>query len=393
MVKPLHSVIDKVYRMSNLAKASARVMANKGAPGVDKVTVDAWKANEGANLRQLHGALYSGTYRCKPVRRVYIPKPGTKKQRPLGIPVLADRVCQQAVLQVLQPVFEEILFEGSHGFRPGRSTHTARQAILDYHKAGYRYVVDLDIANFFNEVDHEILMKLVRQVVKDRRVLGLIRGWLTAGVMEEGKVRYATSGTPQGGVISPLLSNIFLTPFDRGLHEAGYMHVRYADDVLILCRTRDEAQAALEVARDLLERLKLRLSPEKTVISSFQEGFDFLGFHFGKRYIGVGKKSLKAIYAKVREATRRVQGDTPIEQIIRNVNPIILGWANYHRHGNNAGLFRALDKWVRNRVRAYVRRRWRDRGRWKVFSAEELDRKGLVRMEHVIPRVHQLRLF
>jgi len=230
MVKPLHSVIDKVYRMSNLAKASAKVMANKGAPGVDKVTVDAWKANEGANLRQLHGALYSGTYRCKPVRRVYIPKPGTKKQRPLGIPVLADRVCQQAVLQVLQPVFEEILFEGSHGFRPGRSTHTARQAILDYHKAGYRYVVDLDIANFFNEVDHEILMKLVRQVVKDRRVLGLIRGWLTAGVMEEGKVRYATSGTPQGGVISPLLSNIFLTPFDRGLHEAGYMHVRYADD-------------------------------------------------------------------------------------------------------------------------------------------------------------------
>lgn len=166
-----------------------------------------------------------------------------------------------------------------------------------------------------------------------------------------------------------------------------------ATHLLILCRTRDEAQAALEVARDLLERLKLRLSPEKTVISSFQEGFDFLGFHFGKRYIGVGKKSLKAIYAKVREATRRVQGDTPIEQIIRNVNPIILGWANYHRHGNNAGLFRALDKWVRNRVRAYVRRRWRDRGRWKVFSAEELDRKGLVRMEHVIPRVHQLRLF
>jgi len=308
MVKPLHSVIDKVYRMDNLAKASAKVCANKGAAGVDKVTVETWRAKEEAHLRQLHGELYAGTYRSQPVRRVYIPKPGTNKQRPLGIPALADRVCQQAVLQVLQPTMEEILFEGSHGFRPGRSTHTAREAILEYKKAGYRYVVDLDISNFFNEVDHTILMKLVREVVKDRRVLRLIRGWLTAGVMEEGNVRYETSGTPQGGVISPLLSGIYLTPFDRGLQAAGYAHVRYADDVLILCKTREEAEAALEVAGDLLSRMKLRLSPEKTTISSFQEGFDFLGFHFRERHVGVGKKSLKSVYAKVRETTRRNQG-------------------------------------------------------------------------------------
>lgn len=393
MVKPLHSAIDKVYRLANLTKASAKVMANKGAPGVDEVTVDTWKASEAAQLRQLHGALYTGTYRGKPVRRVYIPKPGTKKQRPLGIPAMADRVCQQAVLRVIQPTFEEIFFEGSHGFRPGRSAHTARQAILDYHKAGYRYVVDLDIADFFNEVDHGILMKLVREVVKDRRVLGLIRGWLTAGVMEEGSVRYAISGTPQGGVISPLLSNIYLTPFDRELQKAGCTFIRYADDVLILCRTREEAQAALEVAQNLLNRLKLRLSPEKTIISSFQEGFDFLGFHFGKRHVGVGKKSLRAVHAKVREATRRVQGDIPVELVIQKVNPIIRGWANYHRHGNNVSLFRTLDKWVRNRIRAYKRGRWRDRGRWKIYSAEDLDRMGLERMERAIPRTHQLRLF
>lgn len=393
MVKPLHSVIDKVYRIANLARASAKVCANKGAPGVDKVTVEAWKANEMTQLRQLHGALYADTYRSKPVRRVYIPKPGTKKQRPLGIPVLTDRVCQQAVRQVIEPTFEEVFFEGSHGFRPGKSTHTARQAILENRKLGYRYVVDLDIANFFNEVDHDILMKLVRELVKDRRVLRLIRGWLTTGVMEEGNVRYAISGTPQGGVISPLLSNIYLTPFDRGLQAAGYVHLRYADDVLVLCRTREEAEIALEVAQELLSRLKLRLSLEKTVISSFQEGFDFLGFHFGKRYVGVGKKSMKAFYAKVRELTRRSQGDIPVELVINQVNPMIRGWADHYRYGNNTGLFRTLDKWVRNRIRAYLRGRWRDRGRWKVLSSEELDLKGLIRMERRISRVHQLRLF
>jgi len=269
----------------------------------------------------------------------------------------------------------------------------AREVILDYRKAGYRYVVDLDICSFFDEVDHNILMRLVREVVKDRRVLGLTRGWLTAGVMEEGKVRYVTSGTPQGGVISPLLANIYLTPFDYGLAEAGYIHVRYADDVLILCRTREEAEAALEVAKGLLGRLKLTLSPEETIVSSFREGFDFLGFHFTTRHVGVGKKSLKGLYRKVREATRRQQGDVPVEVVIATVNRIIAGWANYHRAGHNAGLFKRLDKWIRNRIRAYVRRSWRDCGRWKLYEAEELDRMGLKRMAWMKPRNHQMKLF
>ncbi|MCL4515725.1 MAG: group II intron reverse transcriptase/maturase [Firmicutes bacterium] len=393
MVKPLHSVIDKVYRMANLEKASRKVCANKGAPGVDKVTVAAWQAKEGTHLRQLHGKLYADNYRSKHVRRKYIAKQGSKKMRPLGIPAVKDRVCQQAVLNVLQPTFEEVFFEGSHGFRPGRSTRTARQAILGYRKTGYRYVVDLDIRNFFGEVDHAILMKLVREAVKDRRVLGLILGWLTAGILEEGEVRYATSGTPQGGVISPLLSNIYLTPFDLGMQAAGYVHVRYADDVLILCRTREEAEAALGKAKELLDRLKLVLSPEKTTMSSFQEGFDFLGYHFTLRHVGVAKKSLKGFYAKVRELTKRQQGDVPVEKVIEAVNARIVGWAKYHAEGDNTGLFRTLDKWVRNRVRAYVRRRWRDRGRWKVYTAEELDGKGLARMERMISRTHQLKLF
>jgi len=236
-------------------------------------------------------------------------------------------------------------------------------------------------------------MKLVRCLVKDRRVLGLIRGWLSAGVMEEGKVRYQISGTPQGGVISPLLANIYLTPFDRGLTEAGFVHVRYADDVLILCRSREEAEAALGKAKELLERLKLRLSEEKTKVGGFAEGFDFLGFHFTARYVGVGKKSLQGFHAKVREMTKRQQGDVPLSKIIGQVNPVLRGWANYHREGNNTGLFRDLDKWVRNRVRAYKRRCWRDRGRWKIYEAEELDWMGLVRTERMLAKVSQLKLF
>lgn len=392
-MKRLHSVIDKVYRMANLKAASDKVCKNKGAPGVDGVSVGRWQANEAANLRQLHGLLYSDTYRSKEVRRQYIPKPGSSKMRPLGIPAVVDRVCQQAVLNVLQPTFEELFSEASYGFRPGRSTHQAREAIIGYRRDGYRHVVDLDIRNFFGEVDHEILMKLTREVVKDRRVLGLIRGWLKAGVMEEGEIRFATSGTPQGGVISPLLANIYLTPFDHALRSAGYTHVRYADDVLILCRTREEAEAALEKARELLTSVKLELSPEKTVISSFQAGFDFLGFHFSRRHVSVARKSLKGFYAKVRELTRRNQGCFSTEAVIRQLTPVLRGWATYHRHGHNVGLFKTLDTWVRNRIRAYARRRWRDRGRWKLFEAEELDAMGLLRLASVIARHEQPQLF
>lgn len=388
----LHSVIDKVYRLRNLAQASRKVCANGGAPGVDKQTVKSWSANEEANLRQLHGELYADAYRSKEVLRQYIPKLGSKKMRPLGIPAVRDRVCQQAVLNVIGPTFEKMFHKGSYGFRPGRSCQTARKAIVEYRKAGYRYVVDLDIRNFFGEVDHNILMRQVKRVVKDRRVVGLLRGWLTGGVLEEGKIRYEASGTPQGGVVSPLLSNIYLTPFDHGLSAAGYEHVRYADDVLILCRSRQEAEAALATAAELLGKLKLMLSPEKTIISSFREGFDFLGFRFTQRHVQVASKSLKSLYAKVRERTRRQQGGVPVAQIITKVNDVIIGWATYHRHGSNVGLFRRLDKWVRNRIRAYVRRRWRDRGRWKVYSAIDLTRIGLKRMVSVMPNTRQLTL-
>lgn len=392
--KTLHSVIDKVYSLRNLILASKKVRSNGGCPGLDGQSIEDWTAHEERNIKALRRTLLEDCYRSTPVKRVYIPKPGDPtKQRPLGIPAVRERVCQQAVLQKLSPVFEEIFFEDSHGFRPGKSTHTASRRIEELKQQGYRHVVDLDIENFFGNVDHELMLRLTRQVVKDRRVLGLIRGWLKAGVMEEGLVRFETSGTPQGGPISPLLSNIYLTPFDLALKEAGWRHVRYADDVLILCKTPEEAQKALDFARNQLTKLKLGLSEEKTKISSFREGFDFLGFHFGSRSRGVGKKSLKSLYNKIRQATRRQQGDIPVKAVIEKVNPITRGWGNYHREGANKGLFSTLDKWIRNRIRAYKRKGWRDRGRWKIFSTEELSDMGLLSLRQLIPRSSQFLLF
>ena len=230
MKKILHSVIDKIFNWNNLKTASHKVIKNKGSGGVDGMSVEQWAEKETIHLSVLRRRLMKDTYRSKPVLRCYIGKSGSKKKRPLGIPPVTDRVCQQSVHNVLSPVFEEYFHEDSHGFRPGRSTHTAAKRVEALRKQGYRHVVDLDIQGFFDHVDWEILMKLVRQVVKDRRVLGLIRGWLAAGIMEEGKVRFATTGTPQGGVISPLLSNIYLTVLDNALSDAGYRFVRYADD-------------------------------------------------------------------------------------------------------------------------------------------------------------------
>jgi len=392
----LHSVIDKVYNWNNLSRASRKVVENKGSAGVDGMSVTAWRAKEEQHLRELRKRLMNDTYRSKPVLRKYIPKPGSKKQRPLGIPAVMDRVCQQAVCNPLIPVFEEYFHEGSHGFRPGRSTGTAAREVESLRRQGYGYVVDLDIRDFFGQVDREILMRLVKQVVKDRRVLGLIRGWLAAGVLEEGNIRYRISGTPQGGVISPLLSNVYLTVLDNALTEGGYKFVRYADDVLILCRSGEEAERALNHARTVLARLKLELNEEKTHISTFDKGFDFLGFHFGKRGRSVARKSLKAFYDKVRETTKRHQGDKPVESVIEALKPHLRGWANYHREGRNVGLFTRLDKWIRKRLRSYKYKCWRVY-RWpreNKPTAEEFERMGLFSLRKVLrPEALQLSLF
>ena len=395
MKRVLHSAIDKVYNWHNLKSASRKVISKRGSGGVDHMTTAQWLSKEDVYLAELRRGLRSNTYRSKPVRRVYIPKPGNKKKkRGLGIPVVRDRVCQQAVHNVLMPVFEAYFHDSSHGFRPGRGTRTAARQVEELRRQGYRVVADLDIKGFFDHVDHEILVRLVRMVIKDRRVLGLIRGWLKAGVMEEGKIRYQTSGTPQGGTISPLLSNVYLTVLDNALEEGGYKFVRYADDVVILCRDEMEASGALEYARTVLGRLKLELNEEKTRIASFQSGFDFLGYHFGLRSRKVASKSLRAFCAKVREITRRQQGDIPVTKVIEKLNPVLRGWADYHREGRNVGIFTHLDRWVKNRLRSYICKRWQvhHRGCGKP-SKEEFDRMGLYSLRRVLrPNDLQLKL-
>jgi RNA-directed DNA polymerase len=382
----LHSVIDKVWNWENLTVASRKVVRNKGSGGVDGMSVKQWREKEEKHLRELQGRLRRDTYRSKPALRCYIPKPGSAKRRPLGIPAVTDRVCQQAVQNVLVSVFEEYFHEDSHGFRPERSTQTAARRVEALRKQGYDHVVDLDIKGFYDHLNQETLMKLVRQVVKDRRVLGLIRGWLKAGVMEEGEVRYTTSGTPQGGVISPLLSNIYLTPLDNALTEAGYRFVRYADDVVILCRGKEEAAKALHHARAVLGWLRLELNEEKTSIRTFKEGFDFLGFRFTNRGRHIAKRSLLALYGKVREVTKRQQGDKPVLSVIADLEPLLRGWGNYHREGRNVGMFTHLDKWIRKRLRSYIYKRWRTF--WGPGAnkpdKEEFERMGLFSLRSIL---------
>ena len=390
----LHSVIDKVFNWNNLTAASRKVIGSKGRGGVDGMSVEQWQAEEEKHLGTLRHRLMNDTYRSKPVLRRYIDKPGSKKKRPLGIPAICDRVCQQAVHRVLAPVFESYFHEDSHGFRLDRSTRTAAKRVEALRKQGFVHVVDLDIQDFFGQVDWEILMRLVGQVVKDRRVLGLLRGWLAAGVMEEGKLRYEISGTPQGGGISPLLSNVYLTVLDNALAKAGYRFVRYADDAVILCRRADECTAALELVRGVLSGLKLQLNEEKTVVTSFSAGFDFLGFHVTNRGRTIGTKSLRGFYGKVREATRRQQGDRPVAEIIGSLTPLLRGWGQYHRDGQNVGMFTKLDKWVRQRLRAYTKKRWRPPRHWPHEdrpTAVEFEQMGLFSLRRILrPHPSQL---
>jgi len=386
--KILHSAIDKVFHWSNLTAASRHVARRKGRGGVDGMSVQKWQAEEHKHLGTLRHRLMNDTYRSKPVLRRYIDKPGSKKKRPLGVPAVGDRVCQQAVHRILSPVFEAYFHEDSHGFRPGRSTQTAAKRVEALRKQGFVHVVDLDIQDFFGQVDWEVLLRLVG-------VLGLLRGWLAAGVMEEGRLRYETSGTPQGGGISPLLSNVYLTVLDNALAKAGYCFVRYADDVVLLCRRADECTAALAFARGVLSELKLQLNEEKTVVTTFKAGFDFLGFHFTTRGRTVGTKSLRGFYGKVREATRRQQGDRPVAEIIGTLTPLLRGWGQYHRQGRNVGMFTKLDKWVRQRLRAYVYKRWHPL-RWPQENRPtkaEFERMGLFSLRGLLrPHPSQLEL-
>ncbi|MGE5673053.1 MAG: group II intron reverse transcriptase/maturase [Mycobacterium leprae] len=374
-----YSLIDKVYALTNLNEAWKEVKRNKGAAGVDRVSTDRFEKNLEGYLRQLHQQLQDGTYTPPPVRRVYIDKAdGTK--RPLGIPTVADRVVQQAVRRILTPIFEAVFLPCSHGFRPGRSTRTAILMVEQYRQQGYRWVVDVDFKSYFDTLDHEVLMAKIKERVTDGRILDLIRSWLTAGVMDEGNLTYQTTGTPQGGVISPLLANIYLHSLDLALTNWGYKVVRYADDMVILCESHNKAKTALGLLKQKAEReLRLTVHPVKTRTTRFYEGFDFLGFTFKGRYRVARKRSLEKFKDRVRELTPR-QTHKTLTEVIAELNPVIRGWGNYYRHGHMKGRFEALDQWIRMRLRSKVLKRKASRSRVasSLLPNKRLESLGLV---------------
>jgi RNA-directed DNA polymerase len=358
------SLIDKVYSEGNLQAAFAAVAANHGAAGVDHVTIAQFAARLPENLEHLHASLQAGTYVPQAVRRVWIPKPGTNQQRPLGIPTVRDRVAQAALRSVLEPIFERDFAEQSYGFRPGRGCQDALARVEELLKAGYTYVVDADLKSYFDTIPHDKLMDRLRQKVADGRVLALIEAFLKAGIMDGLEEWAPEEGSPQGSVISPLLSNIYLDPLDHRMAAAGFQMVRYADDFVVLCRSRQEAEAALEVVRQWVAEAGLTLHPEKTRIADANregEGFDFLGYHFERDYRWPRPKSLQKLKTALRPKTRRTNGRS-LQAIIADVNRSLQGWFGYFRHSHYT-TFEPIDKWVRMRLRSILRKRQKKRGR------------------------------
>jgi RNA-directed DNA polymerase len=351
-----YSLIDKVYEMENLYEAWLKVKKNKGSGGIDGVTIEMFEKNLNLNLREIQRRLQENRYKPDPVRRHYIEKENGKL-RPLGIPTIRERVCQQAVRQIIEPIFEQDFYYYSFGFRPGYSAHQAISTIRRAKRSGYEYVLDLDIVSFFDEIPHELLMEKVRERITDGRVLTLIRSWLTAGVMEDDQFHETEVGSPQGGVISPLLGNIYLNHFDWKMKEQGFAVVRYADDAVILCKTKEKVEEAYVAAKTILEEeLQLRMHPEKTKVVHFDEGFRFLGFDFWKDYLILPEIKVKRYKDKIRKVTRRQQGNN-LSEMIKKLNEVVRGFGNYFGIGNVVKKFQRLDEWTRMRVRAFVRKK------------------------------------
>jgi group II intron reverse transcriptase/maturase len=353
-----------------MRQAFQMVKRNRGAAGVDKVSIKMFEANLEENLAALMRDLKDGSFRPHPLRRVHIPKgPGSTKLRPLGIPVVRDRVGQEVIRRLLAPIFESQFHEASFGFIKGRNCHQAIERVLELHRRGYKVVLDADIAGFFDNIPHRIIMDAVVAEVADGNILRLVEKFLTAGVMENGIFKPTNIGTPQGGVISPLLANIVLNHLDWQLHEAGYQFARYADDFVVVCQDKRQAQEALTLVKRVLEEtLGLSLSAEKTKITSFGRGYDFLGFTLSSKSRRMREKSVLKFKAKIRELTIRKRNlDT---EVVKKVNRVIRGTANYFAtsFSTNRWMFQKLDSWTRMRLRCMKskRKNYNDNGKLRV---------------------------
>ena len=407
--RKVHSLVDKVYKRKNLEMAWENVKANRGSGGVDGQSLNAFAAQLGQQLDRLQSELHQDTYQPQPVRQVQIPKAGKRGEfRTLGIPTIYDRVCQQALLNRLEPIFEPVFDDANFGYRRGRSAKDAMRKVWKEIQSGRQWIVDADLKDFFGSVDHEKLLMLVAQRVADGRVLRLIRAMLKAGSYGNGQLFPSERGTPQGGVVSPLLSNVLLTPFDQELRRKGYQLTRYADDWVITCKSATEAKAALALAARILEQLGVRLNPQKTRIVHVRHGFDFLGYRIlrasGKSRLPTRKvrrwqpnglivspttKSIRRFRERVKTFTRRCDSRRT-EELITELNPTLRGWGEYYKRAHVRTLFHRLDRWIVRRIWSHRFRRWRNTG-WKQLPPVTLyDELGLVNLFSLIPSLPPL---
>jgi RNA-directed DNA polymerase len=356
-------LIDKVFAERNLLAAFQRVAKNRGASGVDHETVDGFEKRLPGAILELSRAISRSEYQPQAIRRVHIPKPGTNEKRPLGIPTVRDRVVQAAVVNVIEPIFERGFAEHSYGFRPGRGCKDALRRVAERLRAGDIHVVDADLKAYFDTIPHERLMDRVEEKIADGRVLKLISSFLTAGIMDGLQHWIPEKGAPQGAVLSPLLSNIYLDELDHRMVEHGIEMVRYADDFVLLCKTAEDAERALGLVREWVEANGLNLHPDKTrIVDSRTESFDFLGYTFRGQKHWPRKKSIGKLRDTIRLKTKRTSGRN-LQCVIEDINRTLRGWYEYFKHSSYPNVFKDTDQWIRGRLRSILRKRQKRRGR------------------------------
>lgn len=401
----VHSLIDKVYKQKNLEMAWESVRANRGRGGVDGQSLEEFEGQLDSQLNRLHTELREDCYQPRPVRQVQIPKAGKPGEfRTLGIPTIYDRVCQQALLNRLELIFEPVFDDANFGYRRGRSTKDAlRKVWKEIQEDGREWIVDADLKDFFGSVDHEKLLTLVAQRVADGRVLRLVRAMLKAGSYGKGRLFPSERGTPQGGVISPLLSNILLTPFDQEMRRRGYRLTRYADDWVVTCQSAEEARAAIAAALRILSELGVQLHPQKTRIVHVRQGFEFLGYKIkrgkqlrlppgkirsgaqsGALYAYPREKSIQRFMDQVRQLTKR-RVPLTTKELIEELNPVLRGWGHHYKRAHVRKLFNRLNRWIMHRIWSHRFRRWRNCGWQQLPESMLYGEYGLVNLVRLIP--------